>query len=61
MRPPRSLPTRPAVDEMFTIEPPPALRIAGMACFVPRNTPLAFTAMIRSHSSTSACSMGTTL
>src|SRR5712691_5970905 len=43
--------TRPEIDEMFTIEPPPARRMAGMACFVPKNTPLAFTAMMRSQSS----------
>jgi hypothetical protein len=41
----------PATDEMFTIEPPPARRIAGMAYLVPRNTPLALTAITRSHSS----------
>src|SRR5713226_1050296 len=35
---------------MFTIEPPPARRMAGMAYFVPRKTPLAFTAITRSHS-----------
>src|SRR5262252_5877611 len=42
--------TRPEIDEMFTIEPPPARRMAGMACFVPKNTPFAFTAMMRSQS-----------
>src|SRR4029450_1701043 len=40
-----------AIEEMFTIEPPPARLMAGMACLVPRNTPLALTAMRRSHSS----------
>src|SRR5439155_1685050 len=44
------LPTSPAVDEMLTMEPPPACRIAGIAAFVPRKTPLALTAMMRSHS-----------
>src|SRR5215468_5802232 len=44
------LPRRPAVDEIFTMEPPPARRIAGMACLVPRNTPFALTAMMCSHS-----------
>src|SRR2546426_10810126 len=39
------LPRNPAVDEIFTMEPPPARRIAGMACLVPRNTPFALTAM----------------
>src|SRR5262245_15510319 len=44
------MPTSPSWDEMFTIEPPPARRSAGMAAFVPRKTPLAFTSMTRSHS-----------
>src|SRR5262249_42726672 len=39
----RSWPTKPEIDEILTIEPPPAARIAGTACFMPRNTPLAFT------------------
>ncbi len=30
---------------MFTIAPPPAARMAGTACFMPRNTPFAFTFM----------------
>src|SRR6516165_10595249 len=42
--------TMPEIDEMFTMDPPPARRIAGMACFVPKNTPFAFTAMMRSQS-----------
>ena len=33
------------------MEPPPAWRISGMAALVPRNTPLAFTSITRSHSS----------
>src|SRR6266699_1786594 len=44
------LPRNPAVDEIFTMEPSPARRIAGMACLVPRNTPFALTAMRCSHS-----------
>ena len=28
---------------MLTMAPPPASRMAGTACFMPRNTPLAFT------------------
>src|SRR5947207_13606398 len=44
------LPTSPAVDEMLMMEPPPACRMAGIAHFVPRNTPLALTAMMRSQS-----------
>src|SRR5262249_23032518 len=39
----RSWPTKPEIDEMLTMEPPPAARIAGTACFMPRKTPLAFT------------------
>ena len=41
----------PAVDEMLTMEPPPALRICGIASLVPRNTPLAFMANTWSHCS----------
>src|SRR5215813_6140211 len=39
----RSWPTKPEIDEMLTMEPPAAARIAGTACFMPRKTPLAFT------------------
>ena len=39
------------MDEMLTIDPPPALFISGTAHFVPRNTPLALTSMIWSQSS----------
>ena len=46
-----------AIDEMLMIEPPPAARIAGMAARVPRNTPLLFTSMMRSHNSTSVPSI----
>src|SRR6266850_1491654 len=49
----------PATDEMFTIEPPPAWRMAGMAYFVPRKTPLAFTAITRSHSAAVRSSIAT--
>src|SRR5580765_8100328 len=49
----------PATDEMFTIEPPPTRRISGIAYFVPRNTPLAFTAITRSHSAAVRSSIGT--
>src|SRR6185369_5820783 len=44
---------------MFTIEPPPAWRMAGIAYFVPRNTPLAFTAITWSHSAAVRSSIGT--
>src|ERR1700752_5005504 len=47
-----STPTRPSCDEMLTIEPPPASRIAGMQAFVPRNTPVELTSITRVHSST---------
>src|SRR3989440_3185187 len=40
-----SWPTNPEIDEMFTIAPPPTCCMAGMACFMPRKTPLAFTFM----------------
>jgi hypothetical protein len=50
-------PTSPAVDEMLMIEPPPARRIAGIACFVPRKTPLTLTAMMRSQSSSDVSSI----
>ena len=49
----------PATDEMFTMEPPPARRMAGIACLVPRKTPRALTAMTRSQSSTVRSSIGT--
>src|SRR3989441_914056 len=41
----RSWPTKPEIDEMLTMAPPPASRIAGTACFMPRKTPFAFTFM----------------
>src|SRR6185295_19909384 len=44
---------------MFTIEPPPAWRMAGIAYFVPRNSPLAFTAITWSHSAAVRSSIGT--
>src|SRR5437867_2972926 len=40
-----SWPTNPEIDEMLTMAPPPACRMAGTACFIPRKTPLAFTSM----------------
>src|SRR4029434_2862170 len=45
----RSCPTNPEMDEMFTMAPPPACRMAGAACFMPRKTPLALTPMMLSH------------
>src|SRR5262245_32397396 len=43
---------------MLMIDPPPAWRIAGMAAFVPRNTPLTLTAMMRSQSASDVSSIG---
>src|SRR6266849_4848392 len=54
---PPGAPTSPAVDEMLMIEPPPACRNAGIACFVPRKTPLTLTAMMRSQSSSDVSSI----
>src|SRR5215471_11331934 len=45
-----SVPTRPSCDEILTMEPPPASRMAGIAARVPRKTPVELTAMIRSQS-----------
>ena len=44
----------PAMDEMLIMDPPPAVRIAGMAARVPRKTPLPFTSMIWSQTSVGA-------
>src|SRR5207245_7192782 len=49
----------PATEEMFTIEPPPARRIPGMAYFVPRSPPLALTAITWSPSAPEGASMAT--
>src|SRR5437588_322604 len=46
-----SVPTRPSCDEMLTMEPPPARRMAGMAALLPRNTPVALTSITRCHAS----------
>ena len=51
------LPTNPAVDEILMIDPPPARRMAGMANLTPMKTPLTFTAMMRSKSSSVVSSM----
>src|SRR5262249_34792876 len=40
------------MDETLMIDPPPTLRISGMAYFVPRNTPLACTSICASHTAT---------
>jgi hypothetical protein len=49
--PKRGRPCRPAVDEMLTIEPPPARTIDGVTVFMPRNTPCTLTRSTRSKSS----------
>ena len=46
------------MDDMLTMDPPPALRMAGIAAFVPRNTPLELTSMTRSHCSSVVSSKG---
>ena len=38
-------PVTPEIDDMLTIDPPPALRIAGIATFMPRNVPVALIPM----------------
>src|SRR5215510_3035012 len=45
-----SVPTRPSWEEMLTMEPPRARRMAGITARVPRKTPVELTAMIRSQS-----------
>src|SRR6476620_642039 len=44
-------PTRPRIEAMLTIEPPPAGRITRTACLQPKNTPCRLTARIRSSCS----------
>ncbi len=44
-------PTRPAPDDVFTIEPPPWATIGGISCFNPRNTPVRLRASTRFQSS----------
>src|SRR5262245_66204635 len=42
-------PTRPAVDEMLMMDPPPARRMAGIAYLVARHTSFTLTALMRAH------------
>src|SRR2546430_17162471 len=35
-----SWPTKPEIDEMLTMAPPPAFFMSGLAAFMPMNTPL---------------------
>ena len=44
-----SCPTKPEMDEMFTMDPPPPFRMTGTACFMPRKTLLALMSISRSH------------
>ena len=46
-----SLPMMPAIDDRLTIDPPPLAIMAGIACLMPKNTPVALTAMIRCQAS----------
>ena len=43
----------PEIDEMLTIEPPPAAFMIGIANFIPKNTPRALTAINRSQAAVS--------
>ena len=46
-------PVTPEIDEMLTIDPPPALFMIGIANFMPRNVPCALTAISRSQAAVS--------
>src|ERR1700730_7320009 len=46
-----SLPMMPAIDERLTIDPPPLAIMGGTAYLMPKNTPVALTAMIRCQAS----------
>jgi hypothetical protein len=39
------------MEHVFTIEPPPAARMAGIAYFMPSHTPVWLTAMVPAHAS----------
>src|SRR5213082_1293565 len=52
------MPMTPAPEEVFTIAPPPCLRISGISCFMQRNTPRRLMSMIRFHSSSSYSAVG---
>ena len=45
-----------ATDEKLMIDPPPDRASSGIMCLQPRNTPVLFTANMRSQSSRGACS-----
>ena len=44
-------------DETLTIEPPPAIRMIGIAAFDERQIPLTFTSKQRRHSALLICSI----
>ncbi|MCY1448861.1 hypothetical protein D9M71_655680 [compost metagenome] len=46
-------PPRPAIEATFRMTPPPCASICRIWCFMPKNTPLALTAKLRSNSSSS--------
>src|SRR6266700_806908 len=46
-------PVTPEIDEMLTIDPPPAFCITGIANFMPRKTPVALTAIRRCQAAVS--------
>src|SRR3979490_2808748 len=46
-------PVTPEIDEMLTIDPPPAFCITGIANFMPRKTPVALTAISRCQAAVS--------
>ena len=50
-------PTKPSIDAVFTIEPPPRASMAGIACLHPRNWPFKLTATRRSKTDMSRVAM----
>jgi hypothetical protein len=40
------MPITPAMEDVFTIEPPPVRSIAGISCFRLSQTPFTFTSMM---------------
>src|SRR5437899_10374863 len=52
------MPMTPAPEDVFTIAPPPCLRISGISCFMHRKTPRRLVSMIRFHSSSSYSAVG---
>src|SRR5438067_12169121 len=52
------MPMTPAPEEVFTIAPPPCLRISGISYFMHRKTPRRLVSRIRFHSSSSYSAVG---